>query len=52
MLKVLSPDEAQGRHGYDAFRNSALNEHPKLATKSRMRGYRMNVPLRKTELAL
>lgn len=47
MLKVLSLMKRKEGMSYDEFRNWALNEHPKLATKiPGMRGYRMNVPLK------
>jgi uncharacterized protein (TIGR02118 family) len=46
MLKVLSLMKRKEGMSYAEFRNWALNEHPKLATKiPGMRGYRMNVPL-------
>ncbi len=47
MLKVLSLMKRKEGMSYDEFRNWALNEHPKLATKiPGMRGYRMNVPVK------
>jgi uncharacterized protein (TIGR02118 family) len=47
MLKVLSLMKRKEGMSYAAFRNWALNEHPKLATKiPGMRGYRMNVPVK------
>lgn len=47
MLKVLSLMKRKDGQSYEAFRNWALNEHPKLATKiPGMRGYRMNVPVK------
>ena len=46
MLKVLSLMKRKEGTSYAEFRNWALNEHPKLATKiPGMRGYRMNVPV-------
>ena len=47
MLKVLSLMKRKPGASYADFRNWALNEHPKLATKiPGIRGYRMNVPVK------
>jgi len=47
MLKVLSLMKRKPGTSYADFRNWALNEHPKLATKiPGMRAYRMNVPVK------
>ncbi len=46
MLKVLSLMKRKEGISYAEFRNWALNEHPKLATKMPgLRAYRMNVPV-------
>jgi uncharacterized protein (TIGR02118 family) len=46
MLKVLSLMKRKEGISFEAFRDWAQNEHPKLAMKiPGMRGYRMNVPL-------
>jgi uncharacterized protein (TIGR02118 family) len=46
MLKVLSLMKRKEGMSYAEFRNWALNEHPKLATRiPGMLGYRMNVPV-------
>ena len=47
MLKVLSLMKRKPGTNYEDFRNWALNEHPKLATKMPgLKGYRMNVPIK------